>query len=60
MIWNVAIGAVLVILAVIGSRAALRRRIDHGTDELDPEIAEAARRVARDIDRGRSASRGFL
>ncbi len=60
MVWNVVIGAVLVALAVIGSRASLRRRIDRGAGEMDPEIAEAARRVAQDIDRGRAASQHFL
>jgi len=58
--WYIAIAVVLLILAVLGSRANLRRRIDRGAGEVSPEIAEAVRRVSQDIDRGRAATRGFL
>ena len=60
MVWNITIAVVLAALAVLGSRASLRRRLDRGAGEADPERAEAARQVAQDIDRGRSARQGIL
>lgn len=58
--WYIVIAVVLVGLAVIGSRSNLHRRLDRGSGEITPEIAEATRRISQDIDRGRSAAHGFF
>jgi hypothetical protein len=58
------IGAALLILggSIVGLIINLRRRMDQATsgpDEGQRERAEALRQISREIDRGKSAHRGF-
>jgi len=57
------VGAALLALVVVAGRLSLRRRLDQQSEHMqasDPETAQALRRAASGIERGRGASRGFF
>ena len=55
-------GLLIAGLCILGLKSSLRRRLDRATgapDGADRERAEALRQIARDMDKGNAAGRGF-